>query len=239
MTDYTYLDNYEWIVDLNMLQNPSQLDGYLKDTSIKLFNPNKSNLVTTSIVNKFPNLSIGIDNTLMNSDRVKIYEIIKKSTTLNSGGYYLINGLIKMQNRLLKEETDLINILDTKFSADSIKRNLLTETYDTTLVFKNVNTKDRDIPMNIKYITKFVDDTLENYDMIENELLENDMFDSRNYKDIVKNSVISTTTFETIDLNKACIGSIDEIVEVVNEYFNNLSYNTLPPKINKYINSYI
>ena len=78
-----------------------------------------------------------------------------------------------MQNRLLKEETDLINILDTKFSADSIKRNLLTETYDTTLVFKNVNTKDRDIPMNIKYITKFVDDTLENYDMIENELLEN------------------------------------------------------------------
>ena len=240
MADYTYIDNFEWVVDLKMVLNPTQLDNYIKNTSTILFNPQKmSTAVLSTIINTNPDLLINIDDSVIDSDRTKIYNIIKRSMMKQNGGYYLINGLLKMQKILMKEEGELIKIVNHNFSSESIRRSLLTGTYDLDLVFKNINTNDRDIPENIKHIEKYIDISLKNYDDIYNiELIGEDQ-ENIDYKQIIKDSVISTTTHQFIDLNKACIGSIDEIVNIVDEYFSITSFKTIPTKISEYINKYL
>ena len=97
MTDYNYLNKLEWIVNLDMLLKPDELDAYIKNTSITLFSPKKNIDVTKQMLIKQPELYTDIDEKTIDADREYVYNLIRKSVSKNNGGgYLLINGLIKL-----------------------------------------------------------------------------------------------------------------------------------------------
>ena len=221
MTDYSYLNNFEWIINLDMLLKPEELDSYIEDTSIKLFNPDKNinvkNInVTRRIIEKEPTLYTEINNQTTDSDRLKIYNLIRKSSSLKNGGYLLINGLNKLQKILMSEEKILVNILNNRISKESILGSIYSNTYNLDVVFKNINTDERNIPKNLKYIKKYVEDYLETNNSINDvNLLGENNLDINEYNNMIKNSVLSIVSMPFIDLNKGCIGTINEIINII------------------------
>ena len=240
MTDYNYLNKLEWIVNLDMLLKPDEIEAYIKNMSLALFSPNKNTDVTKQILIKQPDLYTNINDKTIDSDRQHIYNLIRKSVTMKNGGYVLINGLIKIQNKLMDEEKDLVSILNKGLTKDSILGSIYTDTYNLNLLYKNIETDNRNIPKNINYIKRYINDYLE-INNIEDDInfLGIDNKESINYNEIVENSVLSVASSPIVDLNKACIGTMDEIVDLVDEFFKVNKYNSLPAKIKKYINNYI
>ena len=238
MTDYSYLNNFEWIINLDMLLKPEELDSYIEDTSIKLFNPDKNinvkNInVTRRIIEKEPTLYTEINNQTTDSDRLKIYNLIRKSSSLKNGGYLLINGLNKLQKILMSEEKILVNILNNRISKESILGSIYSNTYNLDVVFKN-------IPKNLKYIKKYVEDYLETNNSINDvNLLGENNLDINEYNNMIKNSVLSIVSMPFIDLNKGCIGTINEIINIIDEYFRVNIFTKLPEKITEYVQKYI
>ena len=240
MTDYNYLNKLEWIVNLDMLLKPEELDAYIKNTSIALFSPHKNTDVTKQMLIKQPELYTDIDEKTIDADRQYIYNLIRKSVLKKNGGYLLINGLIKIQNKLIEEEKKLVNILNRNFSTDSILGSIFTNTYNLDLVYKNIETDDRNIPKNMKYIQKYICDYLEINDVEDeiNILGENNL-DTVDYNEIVKNSVLSVTSMPFVDFNKACIGTVDEIIDLIDEFYKVNKFNVLPSKLTEYVNKYL
>ena len=66
-----------------------------------------------------------------------------------------------------------------------------------------------------------------------------DNIDTTDYNEMVKNSVLSVTSMPFVDFNKASIGTIDEIIDIIDEFYKVDKFNAIPSKITEYIQKYL